>query len=178
LASTRSLTNTAADVTPPAPKDRPAGSIDGVELVRLDRLVDHRGSLLEALNVDRQEFWSEPVVHLEYITVAPGRIKGWGMHKRSHDRYVMAHGRMKLVLFDGRTESPTYENFAVFHLGWEAPGLVRIPAGVWHAQQNYGDTDAIVLVFPTRTYNHEDPDKYRIDPHSGEIPYDWSLTDG
>ncbi len=28
------------------------------------------------------------------------------------------------------------------------------------------------------SYNREAPDKYRIDPHSGEIPFDWSLHDG
>ncbi len=27
-------------------------------------------------------------------------------------------------------------------------------------------------------YNREAPDKYRLDPHSGEIPFDWSLPDG
>ena len=32
--------------------------------------------------------------------------------------------------------------------------------------------------FPTEPYDRETPDKYRIDPHSGEIPFDWSLPDG
>ena len=49
--------------------------------------------------------------------------------------------------------------------------------GVWHADQNTGDVDAAILNFPTRAYDREDPDKHRIDPHSGEIPFDWSLRD-
>jgi hypothetical protein len=31
--------------------------------------------------------------------------------------------------------------------------------------------------FPTRPYDREDPDKYRIDPASGEIPFDFALLD-
>jgi len=54
---------------------------------------------------------------------------------------------------------------------------VRIPPGVWHADQNTGDIDAVILNFPTRPYDPADPDKHRIDPHSGEIPFDWTLRD-
>jgi hypothetical protein len=32
--------------------------------------------------------------------------------------------------------------------------------------------------FPTRAYDAAAPDKFRIDPHSGAIPFDWSLPDG
>jgi dTDP-4-dehydrorhamnose 3,5-epimerase len=174
------------EVTPAAPRDQPTTDpsgrpwqipIEGVEVVHLQRHVDHRGSLIEAINV-AQNFWREPIVHCEYVVTAPGRIKGWGMHKKSYDRYVAAHGRVRVVLFDGRTGSPTYENFAQFHFGDEAPGLLRIPPGVWHANQNYGETDAVILVFPTLTYQHSEPDKYRLDPQSGEIPFDWTLKDG
>jgi hypothetical protein len=28
-----------------------------------------------------QPFWEEPVVYAYGITIRPGRIKGWGMHK-------------------------------------------------------------------------------------------------
>ena len=31
--------------------------------------------------------------------------------------------------------------------------------------------------FPTRPYDRTNPDKYRIDPASGEIPFDFTLRD-
>jgi dTDP-4-dehydrorhamnose 3,5-epimerase len=46
---------------------------------------------------------------------------------------------------------------------------------VWHADQNTGDRDAVLMNFPTRAYHHDNPDKYRIDPWSDEIPFDWTL---
>jgi len=173
-------------VLPEAPRDkqhlRPDGSlietgIDGVEYHAVKGHFDHRGSLVEIVNLSHP-FWREPVVHCELVTTRPGRIKGWGMHKRSVDRYFVAQGRLRVVLFDGRAESPTFERFAQFHFIDESPGMLRIPPGVWHASQNWGERDALMLNFPTRPYDYANPDKYRIDPHDGTIPFDWTLRDG
>jgi dTDP-4-dehydrorhamnose 3,5-epimerase len=27
-------------------------------------------------------------------------------------------------------------------------------------------------------YDYEEPDEFRVEPHGGEIPYDWSRKDG
>ncbi len=35
-----------------------------------------------------------------------------------------------------------------------------------------------VMNYPTRPYDPDVPDKYRIDPHAGVIPFDWSVRDG
>jgi hypothetical protein len=50
--------------------------------------------------------------------------------------------------------------------------------GACGTRQNWGETDARVLNFPTRPYDPAKPDKLRIDPHSGVIPFDWELRDG
>jgi dTDP-4-dehydrorhamnose 3,5-epimerase len=176
----------AGEVTPEGSKDAPtvdhdgrrtASGIAGVKHVTLVSHVDHRGSLTEAVNFEH-DFWDEPVVYSYGVTIRPGRIKGWGMHKRQADRYFIAAGFVRVVLYDGRTESPTFRSFAEFALTQESRALLRIPPGVWHATQNWGETDAVLVNFPTRAYDREDPDKYRIDPASATIPFDWSLPDG
>jgi dTDP-4-dehydrorhamnose 3,5-epimerase len=35
-----------------------------------------------------------------------------------------------------------------------------------------------VVNVPSEPYNRTDPDEYRLDPHVGGIPYDWSRVDG
>jgi dTDP-4-dehydrorhamnose 3,5-epimerase len=156
--------------------DEPVGpKIGGVELVALRTFADHRGTLTPIMG---GEFWSEPVVHAYWITIRPGRIKGWGMHKLQADRYFICGGRLRVVLYDGRAGSPTYERFDELGFDETTPALVKIPPGVWHADQNTGEVDAAIVNFPTRAYDPENPDKYRIDPHSGEIPFDWTLRDG
>jgi dTDP-4-dehydrorhamnose 3,5-epimerase len=181
----RSLLPVDMDVTPDAPRDQPTvdddgelldTGLDGVELVRVSPHVDDRGSLIEIYNPSLK-FWREPIVYTYGVLIRPGRIKGWGMHKLQTDRYYVATGCLRVVLYDGRTDSPSYQRFAEFHFTDASLGLLRIPPGVWHADQNWGDTDALIVNFPTEPYDRANPDKYRIDPHSAEIPFDWELKD-
>jgi dTDP-4-dehydrorhamnose 3,5-epimerase len=159
------------------PNGRPVASgVEGALHERLQPQVDHRGLLMEVINFDRA-FWSEAIVYAYAVTIRSGGIKGWALHKLQHDRLLGARGKVRIVLFDGRVRSPTFKRAAEFHLGEQAPGLLRIPAGVWHAYQNYGEQETFIVNFPTRPFNHAAPDKYRIDPHSGTIPFDWSLAD-
>jgi dTDP-4-dehydrorhamnose 3,5-epimerase len=153
------------------------GAIHGVEVEHLRGHVDGRGSLIPLMSLDRA-FWREPVVYAYAVMIRPGRIKGWGMHRLQADRYFVPPGRVRVVLHDGREESPTFQAFQQIWFSEETTGLVRIPPGVWHADQNWGDQDAWLLNFPTRAYDADDPDKYRIDPHGEEIAFDWAIRDG
>ena len=151
--------------------------IEGVTLVRLSSHHDARGALTPVIDV-RNPFWSEPIVYSYSITIRPGRIKGWGMHRLQTDRYYVCRGNVRVVLFDGREDAPSCGRFAEFYFTDASPGLLSIPPGVWHADQNWGDTEAQILNFPTHPYNPDAPDKLRIDPNSGIIPFDWTLRDG
>ena len=156
---------------------RLSAGIEGVVYSRAVTHFDHRGSLTEAVNFD-DPFWDEPVVYSYCFTIRPGRIKGWGMHHIQADRYFLVCGSVRVVLYDGRRRSPTHQRFAEFHLTEGSRARLLIPPGVWHADQNWGDTEAAMLNFPTRPFDHADPDKHRIDPASGEIPFDFALRDG
>jgi dTDP-4-dehydrorhamnose 3,5-epimerase len=152
-------------------------AIEGVMVKRLTSHVDDRGSLTAVVDA-RDPFWAEPVVYAYHVTINPGRIKGWGMHKRQADRYFVATGGLRVVLFDGREGSPTAGALVVVHFTERSPGLIFIPPGVWHADHNWGTTPVRLVNFPKRAYDPDDPDKYRIDPHAGVIPFDWELRDG
>jgi dTDP-4-dehydrorhamnose 3,5-epimerase len=173
------------DVLPVGEQDAPTIEDDGQRRAVIDGVVhapmivhaDHRGSLAEVVNFDHP-FWEEPISYSYAITIAPGRIKGWGMHRLQADRYAVLAGSLRVVLYDGRRSSPSFERFAEFFFSDSSPGLLRIPPGVWHADQNFGEGPSRLINFPTRPYDRESPDKYRIDPASGEIPFDFTLRDG
>jgi dTDP-4-dehydrorhamnose 3,5-epimerase len=150
--------------------------IDGVRVERLVPHTDHRGHLTQIMN-SVSPIWDEPVVHAYHVTVRPGRIKGWGMHRTQGDRHYAFAGEGRMVLYDGREDSPTHGEIAQVHFSEVSRGVVYIPPGVWHAAHNTGERDWQIINFPTRPYNSDEPDKYRIDPHSGEIPFDFSLRD-
>jgi dTDP-4-dehydrorhamnose 3,5-epimerase len=151
--------------------------IDGVEVKRLVTHADPRGVLTPAIDV-RDSFWDEAIVYAYRFSILPGRIKGWGKHDLQTDRYFVVAGSVRVALFDGREESPTAGAIARVDFTDRTPGLVKIPPGVWHADQNWGTTEAHVINFPTRAYDPEHPDKYRLDPHGGAIPFDWEIRDG
>jgi dTDP-4-dehydrorhamnose 3,5-epimerase len=149
----------------------------GVEVERLITHADARGVLTPVIDV-RRPFWSEPIVYAYRFSILPGRIKGWGKHDLQTDRYFVVSGSVRVVLFDGREDSDTAGSFAEVHVTDRTPAIVKIPPGVWHADQNWGEAEAHVINFPTHPYDPEHPDKYRIDPHGGAIPFDWSIRDG
>jgi dTDP-4-dehydrorhamnose 3,5-epimerase len=85
---------------------------------------------------------------------------------------------MKVVLYDGRENSPTRGLINEFFIGVHNPLLIQIPPGVYHGFKCISEHEAIVINTVTEPYNHENPDEYRLPPHGGQIPYDWSRKDG
>jgi dTDP-4-dehydrorhamnose 3,5-epimerase len=173
-------------IQPPGRKDGPTvevsgqesfKAVDGVEVVRLGPIADGRGSLTPFVG-HAEGFWHEPIVYAYSVMLRPGVIKGWGMHRLQADRYFVPAGRLRVVLYDGRVDSATFQAVEEIWFSYESAGLVRIPPGVWHADQNWGDRDAWLVNFPTRPYDPADPDKYRLDPHGADIPFDWTIRDG
>ncbi|HEY0781418.1 MAG TPA: dTDP-4-dehydrorhamnose 3,5-epimerase [Thermoanaerobaculia bacterium] len=151
--------------------------IGGVRIERLAGYHDARGALVPFLDA-AAPFWQEPIVWGYQFTIRPGRIKGWGMHERQADRYFVVAGDLRVVLYDGRDDSPDRGHFCEFYFADGGAGLLSIPPGVWHATQNWGESLGRIVNFPTRRFDPRDPDKFRLDPHDGSIPFDWRLKDG
>jgi len=114
-----------------------------------------------------------PVVHAYQSRLYPGAIGAWSCHARTIDRLFVNQGNLKVVLYDGREESRTAGKINELHVGDARPALVVVPIGVWHGLQNLGDSDALVLNFPSVAYDYADPDHYRLPADTTAIPYTW-----
>ena len=135
-----------------------------------------RGNLMEILPSDAAHFQK---FGQAYITTAyPGVTKAWHYHKIQTDHFCVLSGMMKIVLYDNRHDSPTKGQINEFFMGERKFGLLVIPPGVYHGFKCISTSEAMVLNLPTETYNYDQPDEYRLDPHTSEIPYDWSRKDG
>jgi dTDP-4-dehydrorhamnose 3,5-epimerase len=117
-----------------------------------------------------------PVVHIYQSRLFPGAIGAWSCHTKSIDRLFVNQGHLKVVLFDGREESSTFGRIVELHVGDARPAFVVLPTGVWHGLQNLGSTDALVLNYPTRAYDYEDPDHWRLPFDTDQIPYTWHVS--
>jgi dTDP-4-dehydrorhamnose 3,5-epimerase len=149
--------------------------IDGVVVREVRHVPRDHGVITEIFRPE----WDPtglPVVHIYQSRLFPGAIGAWSCHGATIDRLFVNQGYLKVVLFDGREQSPTYRRVVELHVGDARPALVLLPAGVWHGLQNLGSSDALVINCPTKAYNYEDPDHYRLPFDSPEIPYTWSTS--
>jgi dTDP-4-dehydrorhamnose 3,5-epimerase len=144
--------------------------LDGVRIRPAVTHIDSRGSVVEIYN-PAWGFTEEPLVYVYQTTIRPGQVKGWVLHLEQDDRLFFSFGDVKVVLYDARYESPTFESLNVLHFGESNRGLLRIPRGVYHAIQSIGQQEAVFVNSPTRAYRHEDPDKYRLPLDTDQIPY-------
>lgn len=144
--------------------------IDGVVVRPTVVHADDRGSLCEVHNA-AWRVHDAPLEHVVRIVIRPGKIKGWAKHKHNFDRTMVMCGEVKVVLYDDRPDSPTHRRINELFLGPYNPGLLVIPHDVFHAVQNVGRDDAVLINFPTQPYDYESPDKYRLPPNNDVIPY-------
>ena len=149
--------------------------IDGVKIKQLKVIPDERGRVMEMLRSDDELFVKFGQVY--YTTAYPGIVKGWHYHKKQIDNFVVVKGMMKVVLYDRREDSSTKGEINEFFMGDHNPILLQIPIGVLHGFKCISKNEAMVINITTEPYNRENPDEYRVDPKSNNIPYDWALKE-
>jgi len=119
-----------------------------------------------------------PIVHIYQSRLFPAAIGAWSCHARTH-RSPLRQSRppesRALRRPRGKQNLPAHRRTAV---GDARPAFLVLPAGIWHGLQNLGPSDALVINCPTKAYNYEDPDHYRLPFDSTEIPYTWTASAG
>jgi dTDP-4-dehydrorhamnose 3,5-epimerase len=113
---------------------------------------DHRGWLAEIFRQD--DLAPEHLPVMGYLSVTqPGVSRGPHAHREQTDFFCFAGpGEFRLVLWDNRTDSPTFGTRQDFHLGASCPAVVVVPPGVVHGYQNVGAGPGLVYNFANRLY--------------------------
>ncbi len=147
--------------------------IEGVLIKKLRVIPDERGRLMEIMRNDDSFFETFGQVYM--TTNYPGVVKAWHYHEHQTDNVACIKGMIKIVLFDGRKDSPTYREVNEFFIGEHNPSLVVIPPMVYHGWKCISETESMTINIPTNTYNYEQPDEHRLPYNTTEIPYDWEI---
>lgn len=148
-----------------------ASSIDGVFVVPLKRIPDERGTVLHMLRADDPHFKGFGEIY--FSTVYQRIVKGWHRHREMTLNYACVAGRIKLVMFDDRPNSPTRGALMERFLGPDDYSLVQIPPGVWNGFKGMSEPVAIVANCCTHAHDPLANRSERLDPFSNHIPYDW-----
>lgn len=148
--------------------------IKGVEIHPLKQIPDERGKVMHMLR--RDDPWFSEFGEIYFSVVFPGAIKAWHLHKRMTLNYAVPSGRIKLVLYDDRDDSPTRGELQEVFTGEDGYALVSVPPGVWNGFKGIGSAPAIVA--NCATIPHDPDEIVRMDPFSEKIPYRWDLRHG
>ena len=150
--------------------------IEGLIVKLTPTIEDERGELVEVYRPSWGISAPSDLVHAYYTTLRPGVIKGWVVHKFQDDRIFVFQGTQNWAFFDSRPESLTYKNVVKFTFSERNRALIIIPKGVFHAVKNVGAQDTMFINLPTKAYDRESPDKFRLPVKNDLIPYDFSDT--
>lgn len=150
--------------------------IEGVAVRELRQIHDERGYLMEMLRSDWPEF--EKFGQCYVTTANPGVVKGWHYHKLQTDHFIVLRGSAKVVCYDDRKDSKTKGDVDEFFPGERNPLLIKIPPGVLHGFKAVGSEPVYLVNLPTRLYNYEEPDEYRLPYDTEDVPYDWDIQLG
>lgn len=146
--------------------------IDGVIITPLRQILDERGKIMHMLRCTDPHFGSFGEIY--FSCVHPGAIKDWHLHRTMVLNYAVPLGKIKLVLYDDRKDSPTRGQVQEVFLGPDNYCLVTIPPLVWNGFKGLGTETAIVA--NCSSLPHDPEEIVRRDPFDLSIPYSWQIV--
>lgn len=145
--------------------------IDGVQITRLRKIPDERGGIYHMLKESDPHFIKFGEI---YFSIAyPGVVKGWHEHTKQTQNYAVIDGMIKLVLFDNRKDSKTFNKVHELFIGEENYSLITIPTGIIMGYKCIGTKKSILANCSTLT--HDPNEMINYDPLGSKVPYKWDL---
>ena len=143
--------------------------IEGVLINKLKQIPDDRGAIYHMLRRDSPHFIEFGEI---YFSIAfPGIIKGWHEHTKQIQNYAVIDGKIKLVLYDNRSNSKTHKTINEIYLGEENYSLVTIPTGIITAYKCISKKNSILA--NCSTLPHDPKEMTNYDFKGDKVPYNW-----
>lgn len=148
--------------------------INGIIQTPLKQIHDERGKVMHMLRSSDPHFQKFGEVYFSWIY--PDIIKAWHKHIEMIMNYAVPIGTIKLVLYDDRPDSITYQQINEFFMNCENYYLLTIPNGIWYGFKSVGSQPAMVV--NCSTIPHDPKEIVRIDFDDPLIPYSWDVAHG
>ena len=147
--------------------------IKGVIIKELVTHTDERGFFREIFRFS-EEFEKISLGQLSHSLAKEGVVKAWHGHKEQFQWNYVVLGKIKVVLYDNRSESSTYRETMEFLVGDdEKPRAYFFPPGVLHGYKCLKGPMQIIYV-TSGVYDLSD--EVRISKDDPQIGYEWQLN--
>lgn len=145
-------------------------TIEGVRLSPLKEIEGEAGSVLHCLKASDDSF--ESFGEAYFSTVNHQAKKGWKKHTKMLMNLTVPVGKIRFVLFDDRTESPTQGNFWEVTLSRENYQRLTVPAGIFMAFQGLAEGENLLINVASIEHDPQEAINLAIDDEKFE-EYKW-----
>ena len=143
--------------------------IHDIKITPLKILSDDRGKVMHMLKRDDKVFAKFGEIY--FSTIYNDKVKGWHLHRESTLNYACVKGKVKLVLYDDRKNSPSKGSIQEIILSPNKYFMVTIPKNIWNGFKGLDKEESIIA--NCLTLPHNEKEMARIDPFSKKINYNW-----
>lgn len=144
--------------------------IDGVMITPLRQILDERGKVMHMLRCDSVNY--QQFGEIYFSCVYPNAVKAWKKHDKMTLNYAVPVGRVKIVLYDERSGSPTEGEIQEIYTGEDSYCLITIPPEIWTGFKGIGI--GMAMIANCATIPHDSFEVLRLDFDSTKIPYNWN----
>ena len=136
----------------------------------LKKFEDERGKVLHMMKKDSPTFKKFGEIYFSFSNI--NVVKGWYKHKRNILNLAAIQGKIKLVLYDSKTNLRAKVSVDEIILSQDNYSLITIQPSVWYSFKNIGEEISILANCTTLTHNPNEID--RIPIKNLIVPYDWN----
>ena len=144
-------------------------NIEGIKITSLKIISDNRGSVMHMLRSDSDVF--QKFGEIYFSTIFKDSIKAWHLHKEATLNYACIFGKVKLALYDDRTQSVTYGVYQELYLSLDSYSLITIPPNIWNGFKGLNDNHSIIA--NCLTLPHNEKEMVRVDLNDPKFKYNW-----
>jgi dTDP-4-dehydrorhamnose 3,5-epimerase len=146
-------------------------AIEGLVVTPLREIADDRGAVLKLMRNDDPGFHRFGECYCS--ETLPGAVKAWKRHKMQTQNFAVPVGRLRLVVFDDRSGSPTKGALDILELG-RPDNYVRvsIAPGLWYGFSAIGAEPALIV--NCTDVPHDPVECERMEEDTSVIPYRWN----
>lgn len=144
--------------------------IEGVVLTPLKQINDERGAVFHVIKNDSTTYYSFGEAYFSKINEKI--IKGWKLHKQMKQNFCVPFGKLKLVLYDNRIDSPSRNVIDEIILSDDKYYIrVTIPENIWYSFKCISENYCLLLNIAS--IKHEESESIHMDLKNNIIPYVW-----
>jgi len=143
-------------------------TVSGVILTPLKQIFHPKGDVFHGMKAS--DLGYDGFGEAYFSTIHCDDIKPWKRHLRMTLNFVIPVGKIRFVIYDDRTDSPTKNSFFDVTLGEGNYQRITIPAEVWVAFRGIGT--GLNLLLNIASIEH-DPTEIERKEKLEDIKYDW-----